>query len=153
MLEYYILYRLIRALSTPYTSWPAYEAGVINDKGDIITPAKFRTSRQNGAFSKTDLIALKFRRQFAKSGSSINPLMTTTAALMLIKEGNEISDETIEYISEAIIFHLNENEGGGGEGAPATNTGNIDGYQNAKGITPAMRFSRKPKREEHPFKQ
>lgn len=48
-----------------------------------------------------------------------------------------------------LYMELTEDDGGGDAGAPSTNTGNIDGYQNA-GITPAMKFRRKLKKNEVP---
>lgn len=103
----YVLYSLIRRLSTPFTEWKAYKLGVIDDKGNIMVKPSDRTSEQKGALTYFDIFAMNLRKMMAKVPGGNSKLTTYAAALWLIKEDNYI-----------MLNSLNEE----GEGAVPANT-------------------------------
>lgn len=127
----FMVYQFLKRLVTPFNQWPAYIAGIIDEKGTIITKAKDRhTLDQKRSFSKFDLLVLKIKRLMEKVPGGKTKIASYAAALYLIKEDwkqytiEEIeSDEYVKRM-ELEIFELfgsllSETEGG----IPANNIG------------------------------
>lgn len=100
MIDLYVLYTIIKRISTPFNKWSAFKSGVIDKDGNIIVDKNDRTSQQKDSFSKLDLLVLKLKRALEKVPGMNSKLATYAAALWLLKEQN-ISEEDAELISES----------------------------------------------------
>lgn len=159
----YLTYQFIKRLATPFDKWPAYKAGVINDKGDIIKPLKDRTKEEKKTLGKFDLLVLRLKKLMAKVPGGSSKLASYAAALWLVKEQTEYagarSDEYIlsqinklkEELDIDTCFTLMVEEGI----VNAAGAGNIDGIgvgpKGEPGITPAKmsKYKKANKKQEY----
>jgi hypothetical protein len=124
LVDIYIVYRVLRKLSTPFTEWPAFAAGVIDAEGNILKKSKDRrTVDEIDSFTPLDVMVLKLKRLLAKVPGGQTKFATYAAALLLIKEDKSLTEENVEqrfseYMASEII---NEDI------ANAVGTGNIAG--------------------------
>jgi hypothetical protein len=100
-----MVYQFIKRLATPFTSWKAYELGVIDDHGNIVIKRSQRTPDQKKAFGKFDLMILKLKKLLGKIPGGSSKIASYMAALWLIKEWNQFSDLPMitESTSEAAL--------------------------------------------------
>lgn len=126
MLDYYLIFRLVRRMSSPFKEWDAYKTGVIDDQGNIIVKAVNRTPNQNRSFDKIDLMSLKLRKLLTKFNFPLNPVSSYAAALWLLREGldnngSELLSESVEVASDTFELYI-EGALALSEEAPATCT-------------------------------
>jgi len=94
----FLVYQFLKRLVTPFNQWPAYQVGIIDEKGNIILKAKDRhTLDQKRSFSKFDLLVLKFKKMLSKLPGGNSKMASYAAALYLIKEDwKQVSEEDLE---------------------------------------------------------
>lgn len=92
MIDLWITYQFLRKLTTPFSEWPAYKVGVIDENGVILKKAKNRLSKEEQAsFTKFDLLVLKFKTLLEKIPGGNTKFGSYTTALWLIKENSATS--------------------------------------------------------------
>lgn len=88
------------------TSGPAYEQGIIDDKGKILIKRKnFLKKAQRDAFGIFDLMILNLKKILAKVPGGQSKLASYAAALFLIREWQHFSDDSLltEEVNDDII--------------------------------------------------
>jgi len=105
IVDLYLVYQFIKRLVTPFDQWSAFKAGIIDDKGTIIKKADKRSSIDKETFGKFDLMILKLKKLMAKIPGGQTKLASYAAALWLIKEGNENTDESL--MEEQLLSYMN----------------------------------------------
>ena len=73
VVDLFLVYQFIRRLATPFEKWPAYEAEVIDKKGNILKGKNQRNLKsEKDSFGIFDLMILKLKKLLAKlpGGSS-----------------------------------------------------------------------------------
>lgn len=115
VIDLFLLYQFIRRLATPFEEWDAYELGIIDKKGDILKSSKERTTTaERKAFGKFDLLVLKLKKLLEKIPGGRSRLGSYAAALWLIKEHKEKSNDILteeslmEYMEIAESLDINE---------------------------------------------
>jgi hypothetical protein len=121
-IDLFVVYKLIRKLTTPFNQTDAYKLGIINEKGRVLKQAKdLKTSSEQEAWSWLDILCNNIKRLLAKIPGGSSQLFTYAAALYLLhepvdklREASEWTEgslaETIlgptgnKYLSEAIIL-------------------------------------------------
>lgn len=152
----FMVYQFLKRIVTPFNQWPAYVAGVIDEKGNIVVKAKDRHSLdQKRSFSKFDLLVLKLKRLLEKVPGGSTRFASYAAALYLIKEDwqqHTIEEiETDEYfikLSEEIIWITEEvREELGGSPTNAIGAGAIagGGYRGPDDVKVSARARKKYK--------
>jgi hypothetical protein len=132
LVDLYLVYRILRLFTTPFTEWEAHKTGVIDAEGNIVVPQDKRTPAQDDSFTKFDLLILKLKRVLEKLPFGKLKLASYAAALFLLKEEKNIKEETLE---EQFLEYYN-GQSYLTEDAPVNNVGggNIAG---TKGDPPA----------------
>lgn len=125
LVDLYIVYRILRLLTTPFDQWPAYKAGVIDGEGNIILPPKERrTQAQMESLTTFDVMILNLKKLIMKLPFGKTKLASYAAALFLIKEEKNLTPDTVvERFSEYMSNHQNLTE----EIANNVGSGNIAG--------------------------
>lgn len=102
MIDLYLAYSFIRRIATPFSSWPAYSSGVIDDAGNILVKKANRTKEQKSSFGIFDLMTLKLKKLLSTVPGGASKIASYMAALWLIKEWNHFSDDSMltEDVSE-----------------------------------------------------
>lgn len=127
--DVFILYSIIRRLSTPFKKWKMYELGVIDEEGNFLVDKAQRTKEQLNSYSYFDILILNLKKMLAKLPGGSTRIASFAAALYLIREGYHVTNDKQvkilvenfdleDYIQQS--YTLFEDEGGG---VPANNIG------------------------------
>jgi chitinase len=107
-------FRFIRMLVLDWKSWDAYKLGIINDEGKRDKNVKIDTDEKKSAYTPFIRMAANLKRLLGSIPGGSSKLGSFAAALYLIKEHHNISDNQINKILEEfgidpIDFLLEEN--------------------------------------------
>jgi len=106
---------MVKRLATPFNEWEAYKRGIIDERGKILKSRKdLRTIKERDAFGLYDLMILNLKRLVEKIPGGKTRLGSYAAALYLVKEGKNYTDDTPnEVLEEGFMRHyttLSEND-------------------------------------------
>ena len=96
LVDLYIVYRILRMLTTPYENWEAYKTGVIDKDGKIIVKPNKRTPEQKDSYTKFDNLMLKLKQVLGTIPFGKTRLASYAAALLLLKEQDTLTEENIK---------------------------------------------------------
>ncbi len=97
----FVLYKIIRELSTPFKETKAFELGLIDEKGKLLKRPK--TKKEKQAYSYFYRFIFNLKRLLAKVGLE-SRIATFAAALFLLKE-----EEDKEYTDKELLDIIFEN--------------------------------------------
>lgn len=88
---------ILRMLVMPFTDFPAYERGIIDDKGNILKPAATLWQKEDlDAYTMLDRLIIRMKR-LINIVPWVKPKFTTyTQAWMLVRECYENNEEPID---------------------------------------------------------
>lgn len=143
LVDLYLVYRILRKLTTPFNQWDAYKAGVIDKQGNILKKNNDRNTQiERQSFSKFDLMILKLKKLLETIPGGKSKLASYAAALLLIKEGDDIGDDD-KLLQERLIAYLEgENDNLIEEIANNAGDGNIAGFDGSGQGKNAVRMRR-----------
>lgn len=108
LVDLYLVYRVLRQLTTPFENWDAYKTGVIDAEGNLIKKAyDRRTAEEQESFTKFDLLMLKLKKVLGVLPFGKTKLASYAAALFLIKEEKNLTEENLE---ERFMNYCNKSE-------------------------------------------
>ncbi len=85
--DIYILYQLVKKLTTPFTKTEAYKRGIIDARGNVLRPyATLKDRRDKDAWSWLDILLNNLKRVFARLPNGQSVFFTTAAAIFLMRE-------------------------------------------------------------------
>lgn len=98
--DLYVLYKFIKAISTPFDETPAFKLGIINEKGKLLK--KPRTKEEKDAYDHFDRFTFNIKRILARVGLD-KKYATYAGALLLMKEGADGVKMTDFEIEQALV--------------------------------------------------
>jgi hypothetical protein len=108
LVDLYIVYRILRKLTTPFDQWEAYKEGVIDAEGNIIIKPDDRTTlAQKDSLTTLDVLILNLKKILGKLPFGKTKLASYGAALFLIKEEKNLTEENLE---EKFVAYMNSQE-------------------------------------------
>ena len=108
LVDLYIVYRILRKLTTPFDQWEAYKEGVIDAEGNIIIKPDDRTTlAQKDSLTTLDVLILNLKKILGKLPFGKTKLVSYGAALFLIKEEKNLTEENLE---EKFVAYMNSQE-------------------------------------------
>jgi hypothetical protein len=107
LVDLFMVYQFIKRLATPFSEWQAYKLGIIDERGNILKKKKDLTLiKEREAFGLFDTMILKLKRLIEKVPGGKSRLASYAAALYLIKEGQNYTEETPdEVLEEQFMTH------------------------------------------------
>jgi len=97
LVDLYIVYRILRKLTTPFDQWDAYKQGVIDVEGNIIMKPDDRVKQdQRDSLTTLDVLILNLKKILGKLPYGKTKLASYGAALFLIKEEKNLTEENLE---------------------------------------------------------
>lgn len=97
LVDLYIVYRIIRKLTTPFEEWEAYKQGVIDAEGNVIKKSDDRnTEAEKNSLTTLDVMILNLKKILMKLPFGKTRLASYGAALFLIKEEKNLTEENLE---------------------------------------------------------
>jgi hypothetical protein len=112
IVDLFLVFQFIKRLGTPFKEWPAFELGIIDEKGNqLIKRADFTKRDQKDAFGIFDIMIMKLKRLLEKVPGGSSRIGSYAAALYLIKEHEEILSKgeiiTEEQLEEKLTHYMN----------------------------------------------
>lgn len=92
--DMYWVYEFLRRLSTPFIQWPAFKAGIIDDKGNILVSVKDLTPKQQQNWNYIDALSVGIKNLIGRVPNTKQKLATITGTMMLMREHAQPSSLT-----------------------------------------------------------
>ena len=111
VVDVFLTYQFIKRLVMPYEQWPAYKEGIIDKDGKILIKRKdFKTGTQRNAFRLFDLLTLNLKKLLGKLPGGRSKIATYAAALYLLKESPNITEESMETLEQDFLMFMDQHE-------------------------------------------
>lgn len=114
-------YALMKRLVTPFENWPAYQLGIINERGKVLKKRSTLDQEGRRAWGRFDIMAANIKKIIEKIPGGKTRLGSIAAAAFLFKEGIDLSSK--RAIHESVANIINED----GVAANAVGGGHIAG--------------------------
>lgn len=102
MIDAAITYRILRMLTTPWTSQPAYQLGIIDQHGNALKKSsELHTQAENNAYTILNRLVFRIKRLIERTPLGTSQLVSYAAAIALVRECTE---QKIEPISLETIY-------------------------------------------------
>lgn len=101
--DLFYAFRFLKLLVTPWNKLPAYELGLIDDKGKVLK--KRTTPEEKSAYTVFHRLVFNIKRLISKipGGGLVSKLATYASALFLIKEKTGMDEESIREVLDEIF--------------------------------------------------
>ena len=96
--DLFYTFRFIKMLTTPFTETEAFKLGIIDEKGKRIKSKKIQTSEEKSAFTTFHRLVFNLKKLLEKLPGGSSRFSSYAAALFLLREKYELSDESIQKI-------------------------------------------------------
>ena len=97
LVDLYLVYRILRRLTQPFTDWEAYKQGVIDDEGNILKKSDDRRMQaEKDSFTKFDLLILKLKKLLGTVPFGKTKLASYVAALWFLKEQRNLTEDNLQ---------------------------------------------------------
>ena len=107
--DLFYAFRFLKLLVTPWDKTEAYELGVIDDSGKIIKKAKDRkTPQEKSSYTVFHRLVFNVKRLLQKAPGGSSRLASYAAALFLIKEHTDLSEDEIKKVLDEVLDDLEE---------------------------------------------
>lgn len=125
LVDLYLVYRILRLLTTPFDQWPAFKTGVIDAQGNILKKSSDRrTQAEMESLTMFDVLIMNLKKLIGAFPLGKTRIASYAAALFLIKEEKNLSEDTV---NEKFMQYYNGTENLSEEIANAVGGGNIAG--------------------------
>ena len=103
----YYTYRLVRTLATPWTDQEAYRLGIIDEDGKVLRKGNtLKTQEEKSAYTLFHRLSFNLKRILEALPFGKSRLANFAAALFLIKEETNLSDDQIKKALEKVFTDL-----------------------------------------------
>jgi len=105
-----IVFRILKMLTTPWTKFPAYKLGLIDNKGTRIKDKKVESNDEKQAFSLLHRLVFNLKRIVNKVPFGKTVFASYAVALLLLKEETKLNEEQMDELCEK-FYHYIKKEG------------------------------------------
>lgn len=96
IVDLFLVFNFIKRLVTPFTKWPAYKEGIIDEQGNILISRKdFTKNKQKSAFGIFDQLILNLKKLLGKLPGGQTRIASYAAALWLIRESEKYNENVL----------------------------------------------------------
>jgi|TARA_R110000744_G_scaffold103948_1_gene199139 hypothetical protein len=99
--DLYVIYKLVKAISTPFDETDAFELGIIDGKGKLLRKPK--TAKERDAYDHFDRVVFNLKRIMAKFGLD-KRYATYAGALLLMRESANDYQSSDDQLETALII-------------------------------------------------
>lgn len=105
--DIYYTFRFVKTLVTAWRDMPAYELGIIDEKGKVLRKwTSLTTDQEKSAYTVFHRLVFNIKRLLEKLPFGQTKLASYAAALFLIKENTGLSEAQIKKALEKVLEHL-----------------------------------------------
>jgi hypothetical protein len=103
----YYTYRMIRTLVTDWKDQEAYQYGIIDEKGKVLRKAStLKTSDEKSSYTLFHRLTFNLKRILESLPMGTSKLASYAAALFLLKEETNLSEEQLKEILDRVIGNI-----------------------------------------------
>lgn len=103
----YYTFRFVKTLVTPWDKMPAYEMGIIDEDGKVLRKAStLTTQEEKSSYTVFHRLVFNIKRLLNKLPFGKTRLASYAAALFLLKEHTNLSEEQIKAALEKVMAQL-----------------------------------------------
>ena len=106
--DYYLVFRFIKALVQPFNRTKAYKLGIIDDEGNVIKRKRSGLEERSN-YTLFHRLLRKLKQLMEKVPGMKSKLGKAVAAYFLFKEGMEKHGANGELLDEGFIEYVNDN--------------------------------------------
>jgi hypothetical protein len=109
----YVVYEIIKKLTTPFDQTDAYKLGIIDKEGNVLRKRRtLKTRQEQNAYTVLDTLCFNIKKMIERLPGGKTRLASYISALFLIKESNnlEIYEFNNEMLEEELHEYLNNFE-------------------------------------------
>lgn len=112
--DLFLVYQFLKRLATPFEQWQAYKLGIIDRSGKVLRPsASLKTAEEMNAWGYFDRMVANLKKLLAKVPGGSTRIASYAAALLLLKEQDNLNKMTDEQMSELLENEIANIAGGG----------------------------------------
>ena len=106
-----LVYQFLRRLTTPFNKTPAFDLGIIDERGNRIKSKELKTTEEKNAYGYFDRLVFNVKKLLERLPGGKNRLASYAAALFLIKESQKQEHKyTAKDLQEGIDSCMKELE-------------------------------------------
>lgn len=102
VVDLFLIYQFLKRLVTPFEKWDAFETGVIDKDGKVITKKNQRTPEQDKSWGYYDRLLANLKKLLGKLPGGKTRLASFAAALLLLREQDERLINDPAFLSEEL---------------------------------------------------
>jgi len=103
----YVVYEIIKKLTTPFDQTDAYKLGIIDKEGNVLRKRRtLKTRQEQNAYTVLDTLCFNIKKMVERLPGGKSRLASYAAALFLIKESKNL--EVYEFNEEMLEEELHE---------------------------------------------
>ncbi len=107
--DLFYAFRFLKLLVTPWNKMGAYEQGIIDENGKSLKKAKsLTTPQEKEVYTVFHRLVFNLKRLLNKVPFGKSKLASYAAALFLIKENTDLTEEEIKKVLEEVLDDLDE---------------------------------------------
>ena len=103
--DLYYTFRFIKLLTTPFDQTEAFKLGIIDKEGNRIKSKKIVTGEEKDSYTTFHKLCFNLKKLLAKVPGGGSRLASYAAALFLIKEKYELTDNSVNKILDKCGLH------------------------------------------------
>ena len=84
-----LVYQFLKRLTTPFNETPAFDLGIIDERGNRIKSKELKTTEEKNAYGYFDRLVFNVKKLLERLPGGKNRLASYAAALFLIKEAHK----------------------------------------------------------------
>lgn len=85
-LDLYVVYHILKRLSTPFEKWDAFKKGIIDNKGNILKNRSDLTDEERENWTHIDILTTNLKRALMKVPDARQKMASIVLALYFMKE-------------------------------------------------------------------
>jgi hypothetical protein len=118
-IDLFLVYQFVKRIVTPFDKWPAYELGIIDEKGKVLIKKSALDTEASKAWGYFDIMCANLKKILAKLPGGQTRLASIAAAAFLFKEHKEKDYTNAKLLEEDFLRFFNEDAQPAGSVVPA----------------------------------
>ena len=107
-MDLYFVYKFAKFIAMPWTDWPAYQLGIIDDEGNVIKKRR-EGIEERANYTLFHRLLRKLKQLLERVPGMKGKLGKAVAAYFLFKEGMEKHGANGELLDEGFLDYINDN--------------------------------------------
>lgn len=102
----FLVYSFMKRLVLPFKKWPAYQLGIIDERGEVIKKRRTLNDTERAAWGRYDIMIANLKKLIAKIPGGSSMIGSAAAAAFLFRECKDIPEEDSVLLEERFNQHF-----------------------------------------------